>query len=1085
MSSKTLVLCCSFLLGVSPLLAQQTAKPFNSTASRIVGQPSLLALDSSNGANIVEGREFWRPMSVAVDTTSSPSALYVSDTVNNRVLGWANVAGYVAGDPATIVIGQRDMQTTYAKGPGTTLTRGLSSPTGIAVDSQGNLYVVDSGNNRILRYPKPFVSEDNRLNPDLLIGQANFDSKSANRGVSLPAADSVYTPTTGGSHPTAQQLVFDPVGNLWFTDTGNNRVLRYPKSGDKVATSADVVLGQSGMTTAVSSSTITDKEKLRLPTGIAIDSGSRVYVSDHYSRVLVYLNPVASGTVATRLLGLYYGTPETTINAVQMGLALGLVVIDNRLGVVDWGLHRIAIFDPYDSWPADGTNVSSPPAKLVVGQASLTASKASATQAGLWAPAQATVANNELYVADMGNNRVLVYAPGLISSPFGTVAATRVFGQRDFGYNGANMVDGRGLYLTAGYTSTATGVTGSLADGGDVSVDTTSTPPRLYVTDTYNHRVLGFKDARNVRPNDAADLVIGQADFFSASPNGTLNDESQRNDTTLYRPTGLAVDANGDLWVADRGNGRVLRFPKPFERPAGAVQQANLVLGQRDYTDKNTDASASNMSEPYGVAFMPEGHLLVSDTGHHRVLLFRKPEGGDFSSGARADAVFGQPDFVTSTAVIGSPDRVAFPRGIAVDSSGRLYLADMGNNRVVVYTQVASGVQTVAMLITNTAASTALRNPIDVAINQAGEIWVAEFLGAGVGQVRRYAEFSVLQAMTQPLPDFTLTPGTSTVASPPVGITHDGADNLIVAEFWNRVSFYFPPVWTTSAANYLPSASAPATYSHPCCAPGSIASLWPFSPSGMFGKAGDVVDADFSWLPNPIPMQTTLGDVQLLLSSATYAETAAPLYHINPGQINFQIPKDAPTAGSLNLTLLKPSTGQVLAAGSLAVRATAPGLLTQPSFPIGTLVGAPSGVTAVQVAAQNYDVESGGSITCNGMQGNPLPPSCPGGVRPAKRGEYIVLYLTGQGFISGMPADGDIASGTISTPMLPRVVINGAYVPDDHIQFSGLTPGLIGVWQINVKVPASTPPGAVRIMVILNDAPSSALLNPYNVIHVQ
>ena len=1085
MSSKALVLCCAVLQSAAALFAQSQPKPFNANPSRIVGQPAVTTLDSSNSPNIVEGKELWRPSAVAVDTTVSPPALYVSDTLNNRVLGWSNAVGFAAGDPASIVIGQRDMRTTYPKGPGTTLTRGLNSPTGILVDPQGNLYVVDAGNNRILRYPKPFASADNRLNPDLVIGQADFTSNRPNRGATI-TADSMYPITAGDSHATIQQLVFDAAGNLWFTDTGNHRVLRYSKAADgKAATTADIVLGQISNTAGLASGSILDKTGLRYPTGVAIDSAGRIYVSDGLSRVLVYVSPVPAGNTAVRLLGVLRVTQPARPNATEFNLPLGLVMIGDTLGVVDPGLNRIVVYDPYDSWGTDTPTASSPPAKIVVGQLGFTLSKASAARDGLRSPLQAAMGNNEMYVADGGNNRVVVYPPGLFTSPFGTTAATRVIGQRDFGYSGANIVDGRGMYLSPGYVYSISGLVGSFTDGCGVVVDTKSSTPRLYVSDTYNHRVLGYKDARNVRPGDTADLVIGQHDLFGANPNGPLNDEAQRDDSTLYLPAGLAVAANGDLWVADRGNGRVLRFPQPFAQTAGAVQHANLVIGQRDFADRNTDVSDSNMASPYGIAFMPEGHLLVSDSSHSRVLLFRKPASGDFSNGMHANAVYGQPDFVTSTIVAGSPDRMALPHGIAVDSSGRLYVADMGNNRIMVLTGVASGTQTLAMLITNSTTGAGLRGPIGVAIDPSGSIWVAELLGNNVGQVLRYPEFSLLQLMPVPLPDFTLTPGNPTVAMPPVALTLDGAGNLIVAEFGNRVSFYFPPLWTTSAANYLPDSKIVATYSQPCCAPGSIATLWPFSTSGIFGKAGDVTYTDFNSLPNPVPLPKTLGDLQVTMSSADYTETASPLYVVSAGQINFEIPKDAPAAGSLDITLVRPSTGQVLAAGSIAVRPTAPGLLMQTSFPIGTLIGAPSGVKPYQIAAQNLTIDPTTGITCNGMQAGPLPPSCPGGVRPAARGEYISIFATGQGVVSGMPDDGAMASGVINTPGKPRVLINTAYVADSDVQYSGLAPGLIGVWQINVKVPDTTPPGAVRIMVVWNDVPSSAQTNPYTVIHVK
>src|SRR5579872_6036672 len=127
---------------------------FNPAPSRIVGQAVLQqqGVLTATAPNLVEGREFNGPQAIAIDTSVSPPILYVADAGNNRVLAWKNATAFTKGDFADKVIGQRDFLTTVPKGPGTDLITGLSSPAGLAVDNAGNLYVVDAGNNRILRY---------------------------------------------------------------------------------------------------------------------------------------------------------------------------------------------------------------------------------------------------------------------------------------------------------------------------------------------------------------------------------------------------------------------------------------------------------------------------------------------------------------------------------------------------------------------------------------------------------------------------------------------------------------------------------------------------------------------------------------------------------------------------------------------------------------------------------------------------------------------------------------------------------------------------------------------------------------------
>jgi len=169
---------------------------FNQVPSRIVGQPALqqTGILTMVAPNLVEGKEFDQPEALALDTSSTPPILYVADTGNNRVLAWKNAGGFTAATVADLVIGQRDLYSISAQGPANpnaVLSNGLYEPTGVAVDGSGNLYVADAGNNRILRYPAPFKQTSPLLANDLIIGQVDLSSHSANQGNSTPSATSV------------------------------------------------------------------------------------------------------------------------------------------------------------------------------------------------------------------------------------------------------------------------------------------------------------------------------------------------------------------------------------------------------------------------------------------------------------------------------------------------------------------------------------------------------------------------------------------------------------------------------------------------------------------------------------------------------------------------------------------------------------------------------------------------------------------------------------------------------------------------------------------------------------------------------
>src|SRR4051794_37339271 len=193
----------------------QTPVPLNTTPSRIVGHPAEPVIPMTAAPNLVEGRELWQPQGIALDTLAN--ILYVSDYGNNRVLAWKNAQGFRNGQAADLVIGQTDFLHTAAGGPGTSFSTGLNSPMGLAVDRNGNVYVADQLNNRILRFPRPF-SQQNGQFPDLVIGQPNYSSKDravSETGLSLSNAGFIIG------------ITFDSEGNLWVSDGGNRRVLRY------------------------------------------------------------------------------------------------------------------------------------------------------------------------------------------------------------------------------------------------------------------------------------------------------------------------------------------------------------------------------------------------------------------------------------------------------------------------------------------------------------------------------------------------------------------------------------------------------------------------------------------------------------------------------------------------------------------------------------------------------------------------------------------------------------------------------------------------------------------------------------------
>jgi uncharacterized protein (TIGR03437 family) len=687
------------------------------------------------------------------------------------------------------------------------------------------------------------------------------------------------------------------------------------------------------------------------------------------------------------------------------------------VGVVDSGYNRILLFQPFEQWPATTVQVS-PSATAVMGQNSdftalkpnnegATATFVPAPSASVFfRPFAAAFANNQLYVADAGNSRVLAI-PATLG---GTSAAARVLGQDLFTTGSINLIEGREFQFL---TQTNTGVE---ADSG-LAIDSTGVatggPAHLFVADTYNNRILGFKDLRKVSAGVAADLVIGQANGQTALCNYPTGNPTQPTNTSLCGPVGLTVDSNGNLWVADRGNGRVLRFPAPFAQTG--QPKADLVLGQPSFTTPVTtiDPTMSTLAEPYGLALSATGLLIVSDQIQNRVLVFQ-PVNGVFTSGQSAAWLLGQPSFYDAASGAGLSN-LNSPHHVAFDSNDRPYVVDTGNNRVLVYDSLDNP-QFPAFSAAAAFALGGFNTPEGVYVNPTtGEIWVAD---TNNGLFKRYPAFITLVTTVSAI-------GQIQAPSLVMAMAQDQFGALVGVDASNRVALYYPGLTAQNLANGL--ANWP-------LAPGMIASVLPSNASVPFGSTTASAGAQ-------LPLPATLANIQVLFQGA-----ATPLFMASPTQVNFFVPMGAPTSGTANVQVVNSSTGQVYAAGVVTMNSVSPGLFLNPLNATGAYR---------QAAVINYGDGSMNSAS-----------------HPALRGTYVEIFGTGEGVVPGAPADGAAATGPVPTASRPVVYLNGISVDDpyfqefngdgsivNHIYYSGLAPGLVGVWQIDIKIPTLASPG--------------------------
>ena len=173
-------------------------------------------------------------------------------------------------------------------------------------------------------------------------------------------------------------------------------------------------------------------------------------------------------------------------------------------------------------------------------------------------------------------------------------------------------------------------------------------------------------------------VVLGGADPFVGAVEPT--------DATLFGPRGAYLANDGSLWVADTGHHRLLGWR---ETPTEDGRPADIVIGQPDFVSEGRNAlgdpSATTMNVPTGVHAWGENGIAVGDAWNNRVLVwFARPT----ESGVPADLVLGQADFTgqdpnRGTPVAG-PGTMHWPFALRI-IEGRLYVADAGNRRILIW----------------------------------------------------------------------------------------------------------------------------------------------------------------------------------------------------------------------------------------------------------------------------------------------------------------------------------------------------------------------------------------------------------------
>lgn len=299
--------------------------------------------------------------------------------------------------------------------------------------------------------------------------------------------------------------------------------------------------------------------------------------------------------------------------------------------------------------------------------------------------------------------------------------------------------------------------TGSGANFGQIYGMATDSKGNLYVADRSNHTI------RMVTPAGVVTTFAGTAGS-SGSTNGTGTAAS------FNQPSGLCVDSNDNVYVADTGNNVIRKITS-----GGVVSLYAGTVGSSGSTDGTGTAILFNL--PYSVAVDSSGNIYVADYGNN---LVRK-----VTSSGTSTTLAGSAGLAGTVDATGSNARFNQPTDIVIDSAGNLYVCDSSNNSIRKVTSggvvtTIAGVGGVQGALDGPTGSSLLRAPRGLAIDSSGNLYVAD---SGNSLIRKISAAGVMTTLAGSLGSFSLSPGTGSQAlfDVPIGIAVGSNNTLYVA----------------------------------------------------------------------------------------------------------------------------------------------------------------------------------------------------------------------------------------------------------------------------------------------------------------
>jgi len=752
---------------------------------------------SSGDTGAATSGELSNPVAVTLDAKGN---LYIADAGNDRIRSVNGSSGVISTYAGSGIQG-------FSGDGGPASLAELNSPAGIVFDSSGNLIIADSMNQRIRT----------------VASSTGYISTVAGTGVYSYRGDGGPAIQADLNVPTA--VAFDSAGNLYIGELGN-LCIRMVSAKTGIISSAHGLAagGQCGI------GTWTNSMPPGASLGLAFDAAGDLFMADpYYAQILVAIaqlnhDPIPTTTTVTAYpTTLSYGETVTlaaTVTGASGATPVGTIYYpsgiagSNTLGTLDNNGVAVNVGTPdpgvysvtanYSGSPYNASSTSSPAVMVTVAHSPTTTSLAASSSmltAGEPLTLTATVTtpngttpsgyitfstaagNLDYYPVPLNSAGIaqITYVPqatdGSIYATFsGTSGASGHAGYLSSKSSAIRVVVNSAPQPQSIYTIAGTGVSGFSGDGGSALTAQLGAPVAVAADSSGNLYVLDPSNLR-VRMVNAKTGIIS-----TVAGNGTMGsggDGGVATSAQLNGPTAIALDAAGNLFIADAMNYRIRKVSAN-----GGVITTVAGDGQRGAASPGGQAIASHIGATTGLAVDIQENLYIADSDNNAIWMVAATTGTISVLAGNSPAGYSGDGGPASLAAIN------LPAGVGTDAAGNVYITDTGNYRIRKVDAETGLISTVAGAGTRgfsgdggLATTALLDRPAGIAVDLAGDIYFSDGSNARVRMVN--ASTGIIGTVAgSGVPGFGGDGGPAPAAliNSNDGLAIDGAANLYLAE---------------------------------------------------------------------------------------------------------------------------------------------------------------------------------------------------------------------------------------------------------------------------------------------------------------